>query len=218
MLASGRTFNAWFKEIGWRPGDITRLNEGGLPGAEKLALLAQVENVNTSWLLTGEGAPYLVHHVPEGHSAEGALAHYAGGDPWVKGWAHVTGQTLLHIWTRTMPHPADSSRSFVKLHLIVTNARDQLLKNRYTLGEEIPRLDFVQVQQMAAGWSGPYQLQQQGLIPQLQPDRAQDPGGSYFTPEQLETFRIRNELLQEIASLSDKDLQFVLDIVRRLLK
>ncbi|WP_293002017.1 hypothetical protein [Nevskia sp.] len=61
-IAAGRKLTPWLKGIGWIANDVTRIKAGVVPGSTKLQQLAEAENVNVTWLLTGMGAPYQVEH------------------------------------------------------------------------------------------------------------------------------------------------------------
>jgi transcriptional regulator with XRE-family HTH domain len=69
----------WAQSLGITRGSINRmLNEGHIPGGDILARLAQVESCSITWLLTGQGAPYLVHRTAsDAETAERLRAHLA---------------------------------------------------------------------------------------------------------------------------------------------
>ena len=59
-LAHGRDLRKWLFSLGWNRGDIDRIrNEGHIPGAAKLAALARAEKISLTWLLTGQGEPFI---------------------------------------------------------------------------------------------------------------------------------------------------------------
>lgn len=58
-LAKGRKLTPWLTGLGFKKHDITHINLDRIPGPEKLALLAEAENVNLSWLVAGVGEPYI---------------------------------------------------------------------------------------------------------------------------------------------------------------
>lgn len=61
-IAGGRKLTPWLKSIGWIANDVTRINAGAVPGSGKLQQLAEAENVNLNWLLTGQGQRHVVEH------------------------------------------------------------------------------------------------------------------------------------------------------------
>lgn len=69
----------WAKDLGITRGTVNRmLNEGHVPGPDVLARIAQVESCSITWLLTGQGAPYLVHRTDtDAETAERLQAHLA---------------------------------------------------------------------------------------------------------------------------------------------
>ncbi|MER2527430.1 MAG: hypothetical protein ABTR07_05835 [Candidatus Competibacter denitrificans] len=61
FLTGGVRPHPWGTRLGWDRGLISRAFSGKqLPGPEALTQLAMIERVNLTWLLTGEGTPYLV--------------------------------------------------------------------------------------------------------------------------------------------------------------
>jgi len=61
-ILSGRKIHSWGNEIGLTRGIIHKLNQGKLPGADKLGPIIRAENVSISWLIEGVGHPYLVNN------------------------------------------------------------------------------------------------------------------------------------------------------------
>lgn len=78
LLAGDVKPNPWASRFGWDRGLISRVFAGKqLPGPEALAQLAAAERVNLTWLLTGEGPPYLVLPPPDPKELPlGPDAHY----------------------------------------------------------------------------------------------------------------------------------------------
>ena len=66
FLVGGRKQHSWGLAIGLTRGMVDGVfRRGQLPSAEALAIIASAERVNLTWLLTGEGPPYLVLPLPE---------------------------------------------------------------------------------------------------------------------------------------------------------
>lgn len=66
FLLDGRKPHLWGDNIGWNRGTVdTVFRLGKSPGPRDLAILATVERVNLTWLLTGEGPPYVVLPPPK---------------------------------------------------------------------------------------------------------------------------------------------------------
>lgn len=59
-VSGGRYVTAWLKGLGLSGSVVTGLSRGNIPKGQTLMHLLCMENVNASWLLTGEGNPYLV--------------------------------------------------------------------------------------------------------------------------------------------------------------
>lgn len=217
LLSAGRTFNAWFKQIGWAPGDITRINQGGLPGAEKLSLLATIENVSLTWLLTGEGTPYVVRYCVTKVQAAGVIAELEGTDSsWTRYWFKLDGGGMVVIWTRHKAHPANQSLSWAETQVLVAIGPTSFEQLAYLRGEEMTeQISALERSQIAEGWLGPFQMQALGIrpapgAPSVRESPVSDSRGQYLL--------LRNELLQEFAQLKTEDLQLLRDLVRRIIK
>ncbi len=76
-LLNGRKIHRWGSKIGLTKTVITRLNQGVLPGADKLRPVVRAENVSLTWLIEGIGEKYLVNHgYSDQHCAEILQALY----------------------------------------------------------------------------------------------------------------------------------------------
>jgi hypothetical protein len=75
LVAAGRRLTPWLLSLGWKKPDVARVNKGHVPGPEKLALLAQKERVNLSWLLAGIGKPF-IEQGGEGEVSEAPIPPY----------------------------------------------------------------------------------------------------------------------------------------------
>lgn len=61
VILGGRKPHPWASALGWQKTLVHRIFNGKqLPSPDYLASLAAAERVNLTWLLTGEGTPYLV--------------------------------------------------------------------------------------------------------------------------------------------------------------
>lgn len=58
-LLEGRKQTPWGEQLGSNKGTIYRMFQGEIPRWETLCAIQHAENASLSWLLTGEGAPYL---------------------------------------------------------------------------------------------------------------------------------------------------------------
>lgn len=66
FILDGRKPYVWGESIGWNRGTVdSAFRLGKAPGPRDLAILTVAERVNLSWLLVGEGPPYLVLPLPE---------------------------------------------------------------------------------------------------------------------------------------------------------
>ncbi len=81
VLAGRRPF-VWGKAVGLSTGTMSRITSGHVPGADILGLISRVENCSVSWLLTGQGNPYLVHrHDRDADLSDDLRAHLVD-EPW----------------------------------------------------------------------------------------------------------------------------------------
>jgi|GEM_PF-5729367 len=61
-ILDGRKITPWSRNLGLGNNFAARAREGKVPGGDGLAIISKVERVSISWLLTGQGSPYLVSH------------------------------------------------------------------------------------------------------------------------------------------------------------
>ncbi len=59
-VMAGRKVTPWAKNIGLTSGTMSRLSKGEAPGVEILTAIMRTENVNISWLIDGQGLPFIV--------------------------------------------------------------------------------------------------------------------------------------------------------------
>ena len=81
IIGHRRPFS-WAAALKITSGTMNRLTKGHVPGGDLLARIAQVENASITWLLTGQGEPFLVHRTDsDAETAERLRAHLAD-EPW----------------------------------------------------------------------------------------------------------------------------------------
>lgn len=96
-ILAGRRIHPWAASLGISKGAAENMGKGNIPGPEILKLIRQQESINVGWLVTGDGAPFLVEQ-PEDLSTvlESELADLEPSEPL---WAHffTDGQQLVMI-------------------------------------------------------------------------------------------------------------------------
>lgn len=83
LVLAGRKLTPWGKACGLNTGTIARMLKGHVPGPDLLVRISKMEHVSVTWLLTGAGAPFLIH-VPDGDDQAADLLGLLLGDE--KGW------------------------------------------------------------------------------------------------------------------------------------
>ncbi|NIR28158.1 MAG: bacteriophage CI repressor [Gammaproteobacteria bacterium] len=82
-VLGGRRQTPWGERLGSNKGTIYRMFQGEVPRWETLCAIQHAENVSLSWLLTGEGPPFLVtHRTTDAGCAEWVEARLEGAD-WI---------------------------------------------------------------------------------------------------------------------------------------
>src|SRR3546814_19233302 len=85
-------------------GDVDRIRNGHVPKVDKLIPLVTEERVNLSWLLTGEGAPYLVEQMHAGVEQQEFWARFPESDGWSHGWSGLgNGNSVMAAFRRPAP-------------------------------------------------------------------------------------------------------------------
>lgn len=64
-ILEGRKLHPWGSSLGLGRGLLDGISQGTIPKADALAMISRAENVRIDWLITGEGAPYLVSRFPD---------------------------------------------------------------------------------------------------------------------------------------------------------
>lgn len=62
LIPDDANLYTWLEKMGMSRGVADGLKKGSILGGESLALLFRIHRINTTWLLTGQGKPYVVDH------------------------------------------------------------------------------------------------------------------------------------------------------------
>lgn len=85
-----RKLYAWGMPMGFSSATLARLKRGTAPKGETLAMIARAENCSVSWLLTGQGAPFLVNPCDTDAEMESRLRAYLDDEDWRVDLLHDT--------------------------------------------------------------------------------------------------------------------------------
>jgi len=78
QLLAGRKIHPWAAALGVSKGAAETMGRGQVPGAEILRLIRFREGVSLGWLVTGDGAPFVLEHCDDGVGLAQELAAEAG--------------------------------------------------------------------------------------------------------------------------------------------
>lgn len=115
FILDGRKPHLWGTDIGWNRGTVDSVfRRGQVPGPRDLAALTRHERINLTWLLTGEGPPYLVLPPPDPRAlaTDPAIDYYLIDRP--------DGVHPPLIGVRKSPETAETSESFYELLPVIT--------------------------------------------------------------------------------------------------
>jgi hypothetical protein len=104
MLAD-RKITPWGESIGLNKGTTFRMRKNEVPGHQILNLIQKVENLSLSWLLDGQGAPFLVQRFNSDADLAAQLRELFAEDGWRVDWIEDTrGRVAIAL---TMPGQID---------------------------------------------------------------------------------------------------------------
>ena len=117
-LLNGRKIHRWGTRIGLTKTVITRMNQGVLPGADRLKPIVKAENASLTWLICGRGEKYLlVHGYSDQNCADIIREIYerSYGGPW-KTHVLIDGFHMALVLTRPGSYEIDE---VTYLHTVV---------------------------------------------------------------------------------------------------
>ena len=166
FVLSGRKIFPWSAGLGISSGSATHLNSGKTPNTETLVLIARAEHLSIHWLLTGDGAPYLVY---KGDSdleiAEhlGSLLHDEP-DQWT---IHMLNSGSAVVLLLTQPGQVDYKNKPIDYTICETISGPIASKTLALLRQQVEengqriklwRLAPADLQKLADGEYGPYHI------------------------------------------------------------
>ncbi|MCU8188322.1 transcriptional regulator [Vibrio vulnificus] len=149
---------------------------GHVPGPEFLQAIRRAENVNLNWLLTGEGAPYIVEYFQSADALSDYVSAMLHDEPWV---VYVCSHVDTACLVLTQPGAYEFKGKFVDynvIHVLVGPGDDVLanvLNDHNSDGGAVfvPFMTDNERKDLMAGKTGTYELLG-GLEPLLNPRRA----------------------------------------------
>ena len=165
-LLVDRKIYPWSTALGMGSGSIGYLKKGKSPSMDTVLLIARAEHVSIHWLLTGEGAPYLVY---KGDSdleiAEhlGILLHDEPGQ-----WTiHMLSSGSAVVLLLTQPGQVDYKKKPIDYTICETISGPVASKTLALLRQQVEenchriklwQLDPADLQKLADGEYGPYHI------------------------------------------------------------
>lgn len=81
-VLGNRKLYPWGMALGFSSATLARLKRGSSPKGDTLAMIARTENASISWLLTGQGAPFLVQRADTDEDLSALLHAYLDDELW----------------------------------------------------------------------------------------------------------------------------------------
>jgi len=213
--------------MGWANSTITGIGTGSIPGGANLSVLAAIEGVNISWLLTGRGVPYSVLVCPTAavqFEAVKALQDLAPG--WAHGSFPVGGHLLRLFWQRArLEMEKGEPLEYVRFAALMSTEAFSL-PDVFNFTHCDLRFEFAELEQLqiASGWYGAHQVFRDHpnlleAVPgpaQAWPVVRETANGFYqFTPPPAPG-QERTRLLEMVRALRTEDMRLVMALVDRL--
>lgn len=174
QLLAGRKIHPWAAALGVSKGAAETMGRGQVPGAEILRLIRFREGVSLGWLVTGDGAPFVLEHCEDGAMLAQELSHEA---------AQCDGALELHLFGdgpaqllllarpgRLQYRQQPQDYRYVRLWTLSLSSLPESLKcqgDRYAWYWH--QCDAQQLAALRAGELGPWLLLDSGRLPPPRP-------------------------------------------------
>lgn len=172
QLLAGRKIHPWGAALGVSKGAAETMSKGQVPGAEILRLIRYQEGVSLGWLVTGDGAPFVLEHCDDPRTLAQALADEAEQGPLT---LHLFGAGREQVLLLTRPGQLQyrqrrQAYRHVRLWTLALPALPPLLQvqcaeHRWLWHD----CDAAQLSQLKAGELGPWLLLDSGQLPSAVP-------------------------------------------------
>lgn len=154
----------WGDRLGISPTKISNMfrGEGHIPNHESLALIRRVENVSITWLITGDGAPYVVSRCQLDAEACELLRQHLKDEP---NWAiHIAACEPDFTVVLSQPCRIKSGERDIEYFCIeiISGAGPDTLHVAFEARQKHPvfllRLRRAEFQRLSTGWMGNMEL------------------------------------------------------------
>lgn len=112
-----RKLYPWGMALGFSSATLARLKRGNSPKGETLAMIARAENASVSWLLTGQGPPYLVHRADTDADLAALLGSYLDDEDWRVDMLHDVRHAVLALTQPAVIGEGDDAVPYTALEL-----------------------------------------------------------------------------------------------------
>jgi hypothetical protein len=154
-----RKRHPWGESLGLTPSTVGRMFSGQIPGHEILTRIQRVENVSQTWLVTGEGAPFLVAQCRTDAEARATLRDHLEEAAWEITLIRCEPDYALVL---TQPCQIEADGNIIKyrcLQLIAgagpLTLRAALESGRPLRSLQLPHADFTR---LVTGWMSNLEL------------------------------------------------------------
>ncbi|HDY7894727.1 TPA: transcriptional regulator [Vibrio vulnificus] len=163
FLIKDRKKTPWGKELGFTSPSITAMFNGHVPGPEFLQAIRRAENVNLNWLLTGEGAPYIVEYFQSADTLSDYVCAMLHEEEWVVYVCSSQGTACLVL---TQPGAYEFKNKWIEyriVHVLVGPSDDivgNVLIDNHHDGKHIfvPLISEEERQAIITGQVGTYEM------------------------------------------------------------
>ncbi|MCJ0817976.1 helix-turn-helix domain-containing protein [Vibrio vulnificus] len=129
FVLKDRKQTPWGKSLGFTGASISHIFSGGrIPGPEFLQAIRRAENVNLNWLLTGEGAPYIVEYYQSADALSDYVCAMLHEEEWV---VHVCSYRGIACVVFTQPGHYEFKGKWIDYRIVhvVVGPGDEVLTN-----------------------------------------------------------------------------------------
>lgn len=205
LVLCGRPCTPFLQGIGILGGTANRICGGALPKAEALARIAKVENASITWLLTGQGDPFVVAHPQNREQAIELLETLCGDEDWEVSGVLCQDVRRPPICVLTMPATIQGPDEREPIHyteMVVLKMPDSASSSLMCVARLAPETYGVRDdawQDIAGGYAGTYRVLEILRGAKLLSQLVEPPTSIYDATE------LGDSLRDQIAQLSERD-------------
>lgn len=161
LVLNGRKLTPTMTALGWAASTCSKvMNSGHVPGPDYLVQFAKAENVSLSWLLYGEGSPYVVAWHPSDDSAADVFQQLLSDEPYWQGTLVVHGNRMAVVLDQeAVSEFRDNQYHYhaIEIHTGRLGSRSLDVLDAHGIGYVI-KFNREQMDRLISGYMGTYEL------------------------------------------------------------